>query len=835
MKTNRAKEKKGAKAALLPSVGAPSTLSVRRRRIFRWVAGFVLPVLLLLGIELGLRLVGWGYPTHFFVRAATGPPGTFVENQRFGYRFFPHRLARAPDPIRLSIAKPPGTCRVFVFGESAALGDPVPAYGFSRILRELLEGRRPGTKFEVINTGMTAINSHAILPITRDCVPFQGDIWILYMGNNEVVGPFGAASVFGLKSPPMALIQAGLAIKRTRLGQLLDSLWQHAPGHSRQFTQWEGMKMMVHEQVRADDPKLQRVYDDFRSNFSGILSAAKRAGVKTIVCSVSSNLKDCPPFASVNQRALPEARQAEWQRALTAGVELERQQNYEHALAQYARAAELDGSSAELRFRMARCLLDLGDVVKAREQYAQARDLDALRFRADSRMNAILREVCSSRKQANVQFFDSEATLTNACKGGIPGQECFWDHVHFNFDGNYRLARGLADEVLQLFPEPQRASVQANAKTLTEAECGERLAYTDFDQRAVLEEMLKRVHDPPFTGQLDHDRLVEQWLALKAQLDARNDSAGLSNAVAIYRRALARRPGDWVLHHRFGALLNATGDLASAEQQWRRVTELVPDYVDAWFKLGDVSMRQGRLADAQADYRRVLQLRPSSFEAMNGLGLVLGQEGKTDEAIRLFKDALKVEPEFAEVHVNWGLLLFRHGQVPEAEDHYRKALAFDPQSAAARINLGNLLASQQKYAEAIEQYHQALNLKPDDATVHFALANCLGAMGQEAEAVAQYREALRANPSFADAQFNLGVALAKRGDLQGAAACFEQAVRLNPNDPQGRLNLGVALAQQGRFDEAITQFQATLELDPANAAARRYLEIATRKRKGFQQ
>ena len=44
---------------------------------------------------------------------------------------------------------------------------------------------------------MTAINSHAILPIARECARRDGDLWIIYMGNNEMVGPFGAGTVFG--------------------------------------------------------------------------------------------------------------------------------------------------------------------------------------------------------------------------------------------------------------------------------------------------------------------------------------------------------------------------------------------------------------------------------------------------------------------------------------------------------------------------------------------------------------------------------------------------------------------------------------------------------------
>ena len=95
--------------------------------MFRWLAGSALPLVVLLGLELALRMAGWGYPTHFFVRSKTGWPDLYRENPKFGWRFFPQRVARAPDPVLISRLKAPGTYRIFVLGESAALGDPEPA------------------------------------------------------------------------------------------------------------------------------------------------------------------------------------------------------------------------------------------------------------------------------------------------------------------------------------------------------------------------------------------------------------------------------------------------------------------------------------------------------------------------------------------------------------------------------------------------------------------------------------------------------------------------------------------------------------------------------------
>src|SRR5215472_6537342 len=191
---------------------------------FRLVAMLLAPTLGLGLLELGLRLSGYGYPTAFLLPDNSGAKPFLVQNNQFGWRFFGAQMARTPAPIAISPAKPPGTIRIFVFGESAAYGDPQPRFGLPRMLESLLSLRHPGTRFEVVNAAMTAINSHVILPIVRDCARADGDIWVLYMGNNEVVGPFGAGTVFGSPTPPLSIIHANLALRATRTGQALESL-----------------------------------------------------------------------------------------------------------------------------------------------------------------------------------------------------------------------------------------------------------------------------------------------------------------------------------------------------------------------------------------------------------------------------------------------------------------------------------------------------------------------------------------------------------------------------------------------------------------------------------
>src|SRR5262245_54859369 len=137
----------------------------------RWAARCTLAIAVPLAVfalaELVLRLVGFGYPSGFLLRASGGK--TLVQNNQFGWRFFGAQMSRLPEQISLPRPKPPGTIRIFVCGESAAFGDPQPAFGLPRFLQAMFELRYPGTKFEVANAAMTGINSHVVLPIARGC------------------------------------------------------------------------------------------------------------------------------------------------------------------------------------------------------------------------------------------------------------------------------------------------------------------------------------------------------------------------------------------------------------------------------------------------------------------------------------------------------------------------------------------------------------------------------------------------------------------------------------------------------------------------------------------
>ena len=285
-------------------------------------------------------MAGWGNPTAFWLPLEGGAIHT--TNRRFGDRFFPPHLARTPQVQVLQQPKPEGTYRIFVLGGSAAMGTPDAAFGLSRHLEAILGDRYPGTTFEVLNAAMTAINSHVVRIIASDCLALDPDLLVIYLGNNEVVGPYGPGTVFEGFSSSLSLIRLSSWAKATRTGQLTarlaSSVWSGADGPA----EWTGLSMFRERELREDDPRLETTYRHLQENLEDLIAEARARDVPVLLSTVATNLVGHPPFASSEGAHLS----GEEEHSLPS----------DEAIASLRQALAIDDGSAELHYRLAELL-----------------------------------------------------------------------------------------------------------------------------------------------------------------------------------------------------------------------------------------------------------------------------------------------------------------------------------------------------------------------------------------------------------------------------------------------------------------------------------------------
>jgi tetratricopeptide (TPR) repeat protein len=672
-----------------------------------------------------------------------------VDNPWFGLSFFPPALARSPNPVSILADKPNGTYRIFLFGESAAMGDPRPAYGVGRYLETLLRLRFPGMEFEVVCVAMTAINSHAVLPIARECANYHGDLWIVYMGNNEFVGPFGANTVFGEQVPPVSFIRGFLLLQRTRLGQ-----WLVATARSLHFSKatpatWEGLKMFVGQELPPDDARRSRVYHNFARNLRDLLDVAQRTRIPVLLSSVACNLRDCAPFGSSQTEHLHGKSVTEWKNACDEGTKNANSGNFSAAVKSYQKAVELNSQSADVWFEVGRCDLALTNIEAADEAFRRARDLDTLPLRTDTGLNRVITKQARERSGKGVWFVDSEKQLGLKSSSGVPGVESFYEHVHLNCEGNYQLALAFAEQATNCFPTSiTRTDTKTWADSLL---CNQQLGLTDWNRYSIMEEISKRMSEAPFTRQLEHGTRMDEITNSLKELASRMTAPAASSARATFNEILNQRPQDPYLHHNFAEFLLKTGDLEPAAEQMRKVCELLPDSYAGFLQLGRVLARQKKYEEAKTSLETALRLRPDTFDVRMELGEVLAARNQFDEAIDQFQEARKL-----------------HG------------------GDTARLLLleADAQARQHRISQAVDLLGEAIRLKPDYADAHELLGIELAADNRFSEAQAQFEELVRLRPNYADGRVNLGIALARQQKFAAALEQFDVALKLDPQNSQ---------------------------------------------------
>jgi tetratricopeptide (TPR) repeat protein len=376
------------------------------------------------------------------------------------------------------------------------------------------------------------------------------------------------------------------------------------------------------------------------------------------------------------------------------------------ALKSYLSAAAIDDRHAELQFRIARTHWALGDFAAARQSFAQARELDALRFRADTRINAIIRAVAGSAGPG-VDLVDSEAKLAVASEQGVPGAELFWEHVHLTPRGNYLLARELFPSVVAALPDAVRGA-SALAEPLSQEESDRLLALTDFDQRRVTSMAASWVTQPPFTNQLGH---MERVAALQRQ--ATSGETDFVATAAVYRAAIAKAPGDRWLHLNFGLFLKER-EPAAAMAEFRRALEINSGDYAARQELGETLIRTGRFEDGIAECRTILAAKPYHAPAHFAIAVALSHLQRIDEAIGAYEQAMRYHPGYTFIaHRTIGLMRLQQNRYEPAAENLRKAVdaGQGAQDADVLYGLSQALNQLGRHEEAARIMRSAMALR----------------------------------------------------------------------------------------------------------------------------
>jgi len=611
-----------------PQAGNETSRFFSGRRIWFLRIGMALvaPLVFLLLAEAVLSLAHFGYPTTFFIESEQD--GVLTTNARFGWHY-QQQTVTTPHPCLFGADKPEDAVRIFVLGESAAVGTPDPAFGFIRQLELMLKRQFPTQRLEVINAAMRGINSHVILPIARECAALEPDLLVIYVGNNEVNGLYAPKTPSAFFGRHPGLIPVFHRAKQSRTGQLLRRVLRAHPEAYQEEKHTRAPDFFDTYHTRTSDAGRQGVYRNFQANLRRICQTGLDAGAAVIVSTVAVNLRDCPPLASLHRGDLMQLQRGRWDSLYQQGVAAEKAGDNAKAVGFYEEAAVIDDQYAELHFRLGRCAQGAGDPDKAKRHFALARDRDALQFRTDSRLNEIIRAV-AEQQEGPIQLVDVEKILADCdgCPDGIPGSELFYEHVHFRFDGDYEMAAALLPAVVDVLQQRRGLSPAEAATIPTRAECAALLGFTRWDEVNTAAGMAQLTAKPPFTGQLEHAaRQARADKAISSVMD-RVDKGFINEVIQSYGEAIEANPEDWHLHYNLATFLHQLGRSPEAAREFDTVVRALP-HVNPYRTLLAYALGRAGLWDrAIYHFGEVLRRDSQYAPARDGLGWAQKAAGK---------------------------------------------------------------------------------------------------------------------------------------------------------------------------------------------------------------
>ncbi len=575
-------------------------MSFRRKWSFRLVA-MSLPLVGLILIELALRWAGVGMDLRLVESAGNGAPAQmFRFNPWTDQAYYGATDLSGPEPRPFMLPKPAGTFRIVVVGGSTVVGFPYPSdLAFPRFLEILLSQQGLNRKFEVLNAGITAINSFSEADLVEQAVACEPDLLLVYTGHNEFVGPGGVGSKFGGVSPRWSA--ALFAARRTRLYQILLG-GRGTPNDRPLVEQLPGdLKIPLHS------AKFRVAEDFLRSNLHRMVDVTIRARVPLLLTTPITNLRHQYPMQSLSREGLTNEELYAFHGELRRGEELLAAGEYGAALTAFDRARAIDEAFAMLAFCRGRCLEGLERWDEALVEYQSACDLDACRFRAPSSFARIFEDCAAGAPTDAVHFLDTAAQFARETPHGIPGNESFLEHVHFTDTGNWRMAEILAEYITrQILHEPWRAE-RVPAEMVRDDLCGA------LPQDHLLAEtlILMMFERPPLNQAGDADLRREQ---LRSQLQQRFFRLSPSEREIFGDLSTESMQADLLgsLFARYAAAgLDAEeGDLlrrASVRQPWR---------FELLFPLAEWEYRQGNFKRAQLAVDEALKWKPDLPAAM---------------------------------------------------------------------------------------------------------------------------------------------------------------------------------------------------------------------------
>jgi tetratricopeptide (TPR) repeat protein len=266
-------------------------------------------------------------------------------------------------------------------------------------------------------------------------------------------------------------------------------------------------------------------------------------------------------------------------------------------------------------------------------------------------------------------------------------------------------------------------------------------------------------------------------------------------------------------------------DFNGAIADYKKATEIKPDYADAYMELGNVYSDLGEIQNAVDNYTKVIEYNPNSAQAYNRRGLITLRMIKPNEstevikkleesAINDYNKAISLQPDYAITYNNRGAFHRLKGNHSKAIKDFASAIKYDPQYALAYYNRALSNDALKNHKEAVSDFQESIKLAPNHQDSYYELGKKWIDLGQYDNAIKILDKLISLNSNYINAYYYRARARYKLGDKNGAILDYGKYIKAEPNDDKAYFERGVVKYDLDNKKEAITDFDKSLKIRP---------------------
>lgn len=286
----------------------------------------------------------------------------------------------------------------------------------------------------------------------------------------------------------------------------------------------------------------------------------------------------------------------------------------------------------------------------------------------------------------------------------------------------------------------------------------------------------------------------------------------------------------------------AAGDLKLAEIELQTILQADPEDYRALNFMGILRAQQKREPEAEDFFRQVIRIKPDFAGGHAGLGLLYIQMGRREDAIAQLGETLRLDPSRTDARDSLVRLRIEEASAALEEKNPEKALAamlqarkLSPSDLDVQYRLGMVELQMSLFADAMEAFHAVLASKPDDGAALYGLGRAQMGAAKYVDAKESFSRYVQLQPDDPTGHYALGLALQPLQENQGAREQFERSIALRPAQTESYFRLGLLDLAENQLDHAENNFRTTLKRDEKHAGALTGMGQVEYQRKSYEQ